>query len=91
MLRYCGDDKNHVLVINLDPLTPAINTPAHADYDLQAVCVDDLDSLGRRLDGLSAGHLTLVARAPEPPEPGGVALPLCPPSCYLPAEIGLLS
>lgn len=30
---YCGDDKNHVLVINLDPLTPAINTPAHADYE----------------------------------------------------------
>ena len=40
------------------------------DY-LQAVCVDDLDSLGRRLDGLSAGHLTLVARAPEPPAPAG--------------------
>ena len=30
---YCGDDQNHVLVINLDPLTPAINTPAHADYE----------------------------------------------------------
>ncbi|WP_273204964.1 AraC family transcriptional regulator [Marinobacter subterrani] len=30
---YCGDDKNHVLVINLDPLTPAFNTPAHADYE----------------------------------------------------------
>lgn len=30
---YCGNDKNHVLVINLDPLTPAINTPAHADYE----------------------------------------------------------
>ncbi|KPQ30264.1 MAG: AraC family protein [Marinobacter excellens HL-55] len=30
---YCGDDQNHVLVINLDPLAPAINTPAHADYE----------------------------------------------------------
>ncbi|MBS8241841.1 AraC family transcriptional regulator [Marinobacter lipolyticus] len=30
---YRGDDRNYVLVINLDPLAPAINTPAHADYE----------------------------------------------------------
>lgn len=30
---YCGNAGNHVLVINLDPLAPAINTPAHADYE----------------------------------------------------------
>ncbi|WP_372996781.1 helix-turn-helix transcriptional regulator [Marinobacter sp.] len=30
---YCGNDNNHVLVINLDPLTPAVNTPAHNDYE----------------------------------------------------------
>jgi chromosome segregation protein len=40
------------------------------DY-LHAVCVDDLDSLGRRLDGLAAGHLTLVARASMPAAPAG--------------------
>lgn len=30
---YCGDDHNHVLVINLDPHMPAINSPAHSDYE----------------------------------------------------------
>lgn len=30
---YCGDSQNHVLVINLDPLSPMLNTPSHADYD----------------------------------------------------------
>tara|TARA_Y100001001_G_scaffold14620_1_gene12962 strand:+ start:4016 stop:4795 length:780 start_codon:yes stop_codon:yes gene_type:complete len=30
---YRGNDKNHVLVINLDPLAPAVNSPAHADYE----------------------------------------------------------
>lgn len=30
---YCGNAGNHVLVINLDPMAPAINTPAHADYE----------------------------------------------------------
>lgn len=30
---YCGDHQNHVLVINVDPLDPAVSTPAHADYD----------------------------------------------------------
>ncbi len=30
---YRGNDTNHVLVINLDPLAPAVNSPAHADYE----------------------------------------------------------
>lgn len=30
---YCGDHQNHVLVINLDPLSPVLNTAAHADYE----------------------------------------------------------
>jgi AraC-like DNA-binding protein len=30
---YRGNDQNHVLVINLDPLAPAVNSPAHADYE----------------------------------------------------------
>jgi len=30
---YCGDHQNHVLVINLDPFSPVLNTPAHADYE----------------------------------------------------------
>lgn len=30
---YRGDRKNHVLVINLDPYVPALNSADHADYD----------------------------------------------------------
>ncbi|MBK1850033.1 MULTISPECIES: helix-turn-helix domain-containing protein [unclassified Marinobacter] len=30
---YCGDQQNHVMVINLDPSTPAMTTPNHADYE----------------------------------------------------------
>lgn len=30
---YCGDQQNHVMVINLDPSAPAITTPNHADYE----------------------------------------------------------
>jgi len=33
---YCGDNQNHVLVINLDPYMPALNTPAHGDYERMA-------------------------------------------------------
>lgn len=33
---YCGDQQNHVLVINLDPLSPALDSPAHADYERMA-------------------------------------------------------
>lgn len=30
---YCGDNQNHVLVINLDPYMPAVNSPSHAEYE----------------------------------------------------------
>ncbi|MDO6440681.1 MULTISPECIES: AraC family transcriptional regulator [unclassified Marinobacter] len=30
---YCGDHQNHVMVINLDPSTPVITSPHHADYE----------------------------------------------------------
>ncbi|MBU2875488.1 helix-turn-helix domain-containing protein [Marinobacter salexigens] len=30
---YCGDQQNHVMVINLDPSAPAMATPNHADYE----------------------------------------------------------
>lgn len=30
---YCGDHQNHVLVINLDPLSPVLNSSLHADYE----------------------------------------------------------
>jgi AraC-like DNA-binding protein len=30
---YCGDQQNHVLVINVDPFCAALSTPLHSDYD----------------------------------------------------------
>lgn len=30
---YCGDLRNHVLVINLDPFVPALSSPDHGDYE----------------------------------------------------------
>lgn len=33
---YCGDQQNHVLVINLDPLSPVLDSPVHADYERMA-------------------------------------------------------
>ena len=33
---YCGDLQNHVLVINLDPYMPAINSPEHSEYETLA-------------------------------------------------------
>ncbi|MGO1463452.1 MAG: AraC family transcriptional regulator [Marinobacter sp.] len=30
---YCGNHQNHVLVINVDPSSPAMSTPAHPDYE----------------------------------------------------------
>ncbi len=51
---YWGDQQNHVLVINLDPLSPALDTPAHADYERMArmferPCTVQMDN---RLQGL---------------------------------------
>lgn len=30
---YCGDQQNHVLVINLNPASPMTSSPSHADYE----------------------------------------------------------
>ncbi|MBW0146653.1 AraC family transcriptional regulator [Marinobacter arenosus] len=51
---YCGDNQNHVLVINLDPYVPAINTPAHADYERLAPLFERPRTLGmdNKLQGL---------------------------------------
>lgn len=51
---YCGDNQNHVLVINLDPYMPALKTPAHDEYERLAPLFErprtlEMDS---RLQGL---------------------------------------
>ncbi|WP_336366838.1 helix-turn-helix transcriptional regulator [Marinobacter sp. C2H3] len=30
---FCGDPENHVLVINLDPYAPPLNSPMHSEYE----------------------------------------------------------
>ncbi|MBE0484618.1 AraC family transcriptional regulator [Marinobacter sp.] len=64
---YCGDDENHVLVINLDPLTPAINTPAHADYERMMRVFEKPRTV--QMDGRLQSFVQFVAnefdRAPE--------------------------
>lgn len=64
---YCGNDKNHVLVINLDPLTPAINTPAHADYERMMRVFEKPRTLqmDSRLQGLVQFAAGEFDRAPE--------------------------
>lgn len=51
---YCGDNQNHVLVINLDPYMPALNTPAHQDYERLAPLFERPRTLemDNRLQGL---------------------------------------
>lgn len=51
---YCGNRHNHVLVINLDPASPAVSAPHHADYE-QMVRVFDRPrtiQMDSRLQGL---------------------------------------
>ncbi|KEF32040.1 MAG: AraC family transcriptional regulator [Gammaproteobacteria bacterium] len=64
---YCGDNQNHVLVINLDPYIPAINTPAHADYERLSPLFEkprtlDMDNKLQGLVQFAAGEFD---RAPE--------------------------
>lgn len=51
---YCGDHQNHVMVINLDPSTPAISTPNHADYERMVRVFEKPRTIhmDRRLQGL---------------------------------------
>lgn len=58
---YCGDNQNHVLVINLDPYVPAINTPDHGDYERLAPLFDrprtlDMDNKLQGLVQFAAGE-----------------------------------
>ncbi len=64
---YCGDDQNHVLVIDLDPGSPAFNSSAHSDYDRLAPLFErprtiDLENRLQALVQLAAGEFD---RAPD--------------------------
>lgn len=51
---YCGDVQNHVLVINLDPFVPALNSPDHGNYEKLAPLFERPRTfvLDNRLQGL---------------------------------------
>ncbi|HLV76710.1 MAG TPA: AraC family transcriptional regulator [Marinobacter sp.] len=51
---YCGDRQNHVLVINLDPSSPAFEHAQHADYECLARMFDKprVIQMDNRLQGL---------------------------------------
>lgn len=64
---YRGDNQNHVLVINLDPYTPAINTPEHGEYERLAPLFErprtlDMDN---SLQGLVQFAAAEFDRAPQ--------------------------
>lgn len=64
---YCGNARNHVLVIDLDPYTPALNNPAHRDYELMAPLFERPRNLGmdNRLQGLVQLCAGEFNRAPD--------------------------
>ncbi|HCA10931.1 MAG TPA: AraC family transcriptional regulator [Marinobacter adhaerens] len=64
---FCGSHSNHVLVINLDPLTPAFNTPAHADYERMMRVFEKPRTLqmDSRLQGFVQFTATEFDRAPK--------------------------
>lgn len=66
---YCGDQFNHVLVINLDPYMPALNTPEHADYERLAPLFEKprLFAMDSRLHGLVQFAAGEFDRAPANP------------------------
>ncbi|MEX2474243.1 AraC family transcriptional regulator [Marinobacter sp.] len=58
---YCGDNQNHVLVINLDPHMPALNSPAHGEYERLAPLFErartlDMDNKLQTLVQFTAGE-----------------------------------
>lgn len=64
---YCGDSQNHVLVINLDPYMPAINSPAHGEYERLAPLFErprtlDMDN---KLQGLVQFTAAEFDRSPD--------------------------
>lgn len=59
---YCGDSRNHVLVINLDPELPEVSSPVHADYERLAPLFERprtlaLDSQMQGLVQFAAGEI----------------------------------
>lgn len=64
---YCGDENNHVLVIDLDPYLPALNNPAHSDYERLAPLFERTRNLGmdNRLQGLVQLCADEFSRAPD--------------------------
>lgn len=58
---YCGDNQNHVLVINLDPFMPALSSPGHGEYERLAPLFErprtlDMDSKLQGLVQFTAGE-----------------------------------
>ncbi len=64
---YCGDERNHVLVIDLDPYVPALNNPAHNDYERLAPLFERTRNMGmdNRLQGLVQLCAGEFSRAPD--------------------------
>ncbi|MDV2079003.1 helix-turn-helix transcriptional regulator [Marinobacter xestospongiae] len=64
---YRGDHQNHVLVINLDPYIPSLNSPRHADYDQLAPMFERprTVSLDTRLQGMVQFCATEFDRSPD--------------------------
>lgn len=56
---YCGDRQNHVLVIDLDPFVPALQSPDHADYEKLAPLFEKPRTL--RLDSKLQNMVQFVA------------------------------
>ncbi len=64
---YCGDNQNHVLVIDLDPRSPAFTSASHSDYEQLAPLFErprilDMDNRLQSLVQLTAGEFD---RAPD--------------------------
>jgi AraC-like DNA-binding protein len=64
---YCGNNQNHVLVINLDPYMPAMTSPAHGDYERLAPLFERPRTLGmdNKLQSLVQFAAGEFDRAPE--------------------------
>ncbi|WP_166255642.1 helix-turn-helix transcriptional regulator [Marinobacter salicampi] len=64
---YCGNERNHVLVIDLDPYLPALNNPAHSDYEKMAPLFDRARvlSFDNQLQGLVQLCAGEFSRAPD--------------------------
>ena len=64
---YCGDNQNHVLVIDLDPFSPALTVPSHVAYDRLVPLFERPRTLkmDNRLQGLVQFAAEEFSRAPD--------------------------